>query len=154
MKTLRLLFLSFLMLAVASVVSAQTKEEKIKVWGECTTCQLAIEKAAKSAGVSYASWDWDSKTLTVKYHRDSASNINIQKAVAKIGYDTQDIKAEDEVYNKLHYCCKYERTRGTGKKETCCLVAECKEAECKPDDKGERACCKKSNCLKIECKKH
>ncbi|MGZ5222261.1 MAG: hypothetical protein ACXWC7_19395, partial [Chitinophagaceae bacterium] len=110
----------------------------------------------KSAGASYASWDWDSKTLTVKYHKDSSSNSKIQKAVAKIGYDTEDIKADDEVYNNLHYCCKYERTRGTGKGETCCIDEKCVTAGCaekKTDDKGEKACCKEAGCLKIECKK-
>lgn len=153
MKTLRLFYVSLFLLVMASSSSAQTKEEKIMVWGECTTCQLAIEKAARSAGASYASWDWYSQTLTVKYRPDSASNIGIQKAVAKIGYDTKDVKADDEVYNNLHYCCQYERTRGTGKRLTCCLEPECKKAQCKPDANGERACCKKNNCQKDECKR-
>jgi hypothetical protein len=153
MKKLQLSFVSFFSIAMAINSTAQIKEEKIMVWGECTTCQFAIEKAAKSTGASYASWDWYSQTLSVKYHKDSSSTISIQKAVAKIGYDTKEVKADDEVFNNLHYCCKYERTRETGKRLTCCLEPECKEAQCKPDAKGERPCCKKTNCLKAECKR-
>ncbi len=153
MKKFPLLALAVCLLLIAGNSSAQIKQEKIRVWGECSTCQLAIEKAAKSAGANSASWDWFSQTLTVKYHSDSASLFGIQKAVADIGYDTKDVKADDEVYNNLHYCCKYERTRETGKKQTCCLEPECVIAQCKPDAKGERACCKKTKCTKVECKR-
>ena len=34
---------------------------------------------------------------------------DVQKAIAKVGHDAGKIKAEDEVYNNLHGCCKYDR---------------------------------------------
>ena len=33
----------------------------------------------------------------------------LEKAIAKAGHDAGKIKAEDEVYNNLHGCCKYDR---------------------------------------------
>jgi len=29
--------------------------------------------------------------------------------LAKVGHDTDEVKATDEVYENLHHCCKYER---------------------------------------------
>ena len=37
------------------------------------------------------------------------SSDEIQKAISYIGYDTEKYRAEDEVYEELHYCCQYER---------------------------------------------
>ena len=34
---------------------------------------------------------------------------DIHKAIANVGYDTDKIKAKDEVYKDLHKCCKYDR---------------------------------------------
>ena len=33
----------------------------------------------------------------------------IKQSIADEGYDTDDIKATQEAYNDLHYCCKYKR---------------------------------------------
>ena len=38
-------------------------------------------------------------------------NHKIQKAVAKVGHDTDMHKAEDKVYNALPGCCLYERNK-------------------------------------------
>lgn len=110
MKTLKAFFFSFSFLLITAVAVAQTKTEKIAVAGECGMCKAKIEKAAKSAGASYAAWDADSKVLTVKYKNTSSNTAKIEKAVARSGYDTQSVKATDEAYNGLHACCKYDRT--------------------------------------------
>jgi hypothetical protein len=41
--------------------------------------------------------------------------MNIEKEIAAVGYDTQDVKATDDAYHKLPKCCQYERE---AKKET------------------------------------
>ncbi|MBS2214063.1 hypothetical protein KEM09_21845, partial [Carboxylicivirga mesophila] len=33
----------------------------------------------------------------------------VEKAIATVGHDTEHHKADDEVYDNLHGCCKYER---------------------------------------------
>ena len=98
---------------------AQTalQKETIKVWGNCGMCKTTIEKAAKKAGVKTANWNEDSKELKVSYAVNKTSSAKIQEAIAKSGYDTQDLTADIKAYDNLHGCCKYERKdpgKGTG----------------------------------------
>ena len=37
------------------------------------------------------------------------ANFIVKKAIAKVGHDTDEVKATDEDYEKLHGCCMYER---------------------------------------------
>jgi len=110
------LFLSLLLVSIATLGFAQTKSETLKVSGECGSCKKKIESAAKKAGASYAVWDVDSKELTVKYNSTSTNSAKIQKAIAEVGYDTPNYKATDEAYNKLDGCCQYDRTADKAQK--------------------------------------
>lgn len=75
--------------------------------GACGMCKERIEKAAVSVkGVQLAEWNEKSKMLKVTY--DSQLDLlNIHKAVANVGHDTEKLKAKDEVYNALPECCLY-----------------------------------------------
>ena len=87
--------------------NAQTTT-KLKVAGNCGMCKSSIEKAAKSAGATNASWDADAKLLTLIF--DSKTSLEkIETAVAAVGYDTEHKTATNDAYNALHECCKYER---------------------------------------------
>ncbi|MDD2306757.1 MAG: heavy-metal-associated domain-containing protein [Prolixibacteraceae bacterium] len=90
---------------------ASTKTETIKVWGKCESCQERIEKAAKTDGVSKASWDKDSKLLTLTYDPSKVKSDDIQKKIAAVGHDTEKLKADDRAYAKLPGCCQYERKK-------------------------------------------
>jgi copper chaperone CopZ len=95
------------MLAIISTVNAQTPT-KLKVAGNCGMCKSSIEKAAKSAGATTASWDMDAKILTFMF--DGKTNLDkIESAIAAVGYDTEHKTATKETYDALHECCKYER---------------------------------------------
>ncbi|WP_300598938.1 heavy-metal-associated domain-containing protein [Niabella sp.] len=111
MKKWASMLLGMVMLLTASGVYAQAKTEKIAVSGNCGMCKKTIEKAAKTAGAREAVWDISSKTLAVKYNAKNTSGNKIQQAVADAGYDTQEIKGNDAAYEKLHACCRYERTK-------------------------------------------
>jgi len=111
------LILSVVFISIASFGFAQGKTETLKVSGECGTCKKKIETAAKKAGATYASWNVDSKELTVKYNSTSTNSAKIQKTIADAGYDTQDFKASDKAYNSLDGCCQYERTTNTDKEK-------------------------------------
>ena len=111
------LILSVVFISIASFGFAQAKTETLKVSGECGTCKKKIETAAKKAGATYASWNVDSKELTVKYNSTSTNSAKIQKTIADAGYDTQDFKASDKAYNKLDDCCQYERTTSADKEK-------------------------------------
>ena len=150
MKTLQLFVISFLF--ISSTAFAQTKTEKIKVSGECGMCKTKIEKAAKSAGATYAAWNVETKELTVKYSSNSSNSAKIQKAVAATGYDTETVKATQEAYDKLHSCCKYERT-GTDDATGCCDHEKCATEKCSKDGKCEKdmSCCKDAGCDQKDC---
>jgi hypothetical protein len=42
-------------------------------------------------------------------YSDKVKLYEIHKAIAKVGYDTEMEKADDEVYNNLQGCCQYTR---------------------------------------------
>lgn len=153
MKTLKTFFFSFLLLSISTIAFAQSKTDKIKVSGECGMCKSKIEKAAKSAGASYALWDVDQKVLTVKYSSNSTNTAKIEKAVANVGYDTEHQKATEEAYNGLHSCCKYDRSASAEKAHSCCGDAKCKETACMKDGKCEKdmSCCKQAECASKDC---
>ncbi len=125
---------------------AQNKiaSDTIKVWGNCGMCKTTIEKSAKAAGAKTAVWNEDSKDLIVSYAAAKTSSNKIQEAVANAGYDTQDLTAPVEVYNKLHGCCQYER------KEAVASAACCKDTACGTagDTCKGKACCKDEACAK------
>ena len=57
----------------------------------------------------YLKWNSKTKIARIKYDSDKTSLDKVQKKIASVGYDTETYKADDEVYNNLHYCCKYDR---------------------------------------------
>jgi len=110
MKTVSIFTIILAILFTANSSYAQSlKTDSIKVWGNCGMCKETIEKAAKSAGAKTANWNEDTHQLSVEYAEKKTNALKIQQAIAKAGYDTQDVKGSDAAYNKLHGCCKYER---------------------------------------------
>jgi mercuric ion binding protein len=153
MKTFQILSFCFLFMSVSIIGFAQTKTEKIAVAGECGMCKSKIEKAAKSAGASYALWNVDAKLLTVKYDSKKTSTVKIEKAVASAGYDTKSTKATEEAYNSLHSCCQYDRTASSQTSDSCCNDEHCKKTACIKDGKCDKdmSCCKEAGCDKKDC---
>lgn len=141
MKTLRILPVLAILLAITNFSFAQAKTESIPVSGNCEMCKNTIEKAAKKAGASVANWDVEAKTLSVTYNSSSTSAEKIQKSIAAAGYDTRDVRGSDKAYNKLHACCKYERAGND--KMSCCDAEKCGAGEncCAGMD-----CCKDGKC--------
>ena len=90
---------------------AKVKVVTIKVWGECETCQVRIEKAAKVEGVTNAVWNKDTKILSLVYNPSQISSDDVQKKIAAVGHDTEKFRANDKVYAKLNECCKYVRKK-------------------------------------------
>ena len=111
MKTKILSLVAFFMLGTVSVFAAN-KTEKIEVKGNCEMCEKRIEEAAlKVDGVTKADWDKTTKKLKVTFDDAKTSTDKIETAVAKVGHDTPNHKAADNVYNNLPDCCKYDRTK-------------------------------------------
>lgn len=100
---------------IGCTTQAQEKKNKnakyeIEVNGNCEMCKKRIEKAALSVdGVKSATWSIESHKLTILLNEQKASIKQVENAVAKVGHDTENSKATDEAYTKLHQCCAYER---------------------------------------------
>lgn len=96
-------------------VQAQEKKNKnakheIEVNGNCDMCKKRIEKAALSVkGVKSAVWHADHQDLHLIIDETKCSLEQVHEAVAKVGHDTEKVKATDDAYNNLHGCCLFER---------------------------------------------
>ncbi len=98
--------------ASATLVSDNASTETFKVYGNCGMCKSRIEGALKDVeGVHTASWDASTKMMTVSFDAKVISVADVQKKIAAVGHDTEQVKAEDAVYNQLHGCCQYDRER-------------------------------------------
>ena len=115
MKTIRIFSVAVCMLGISGLAVAQTKTETFKVSGNCGMCKTKIEKAAKEAGAKDASWNVDTKELTVTYKSSSTNTAKIQQKIADVGYDNVGFKTTTAAYDKLHGCCKYDRGSATAK---------------------------------------
>jgi Cu(I)/Ag(I) efflux system membrane fusion protein len=82
----------------------------VKVGGLCEMCKDRIETAALAvSGVESANWEIEKQLLHLNFDSSKTNSDEIQKAVAKVGHDTEKFKAPDEVYKDLPECCLYER---------------------------------------------
>lgn len=161
-------FFSLLITSMLSVslVMAQTVTERFQVSGNCGMCKSKIEKAAKDAGATAASWNEDSKELVVSFASGNSSVTQIQQKIAEVGYDNAGARSTDAAYNYLHGCCKYDRAAAVeppcckdgvcskAKEKNCCKNGKCtasskkedccKDGKCTKGPKCEKACCAKS----------
>lgn len=118
MKTRISIFVGLLLLAAFTVMAQDAKTERFEVKGLCAMCKNRIETAAKSVeGVFAADWNQETQILEVSFDEKKTGADKIQKAVADVGHDTPMYKTDDEVYDKLPLCCKYDRTESNKKGE-------------------------------------
>lgn len=96
----------------ANYSTFKLKTVTFKVYGNCGMCKSTIEKSLKGVkGVAAATWDVDKKMITVTYNPKKIELLEIHQKIAAVGYDTNEVKAKDEVYAGLHGCCQYERPK-------------------------------------------
>jgi len=107
--------LGMMLLLITFSTQAQEKKNKnakytIEVNGNCDLCKKRIEKAAFSiSGVKLAVWNVESHQLTLILNEEKGTILEVKKAIAKAGHDTDEVKATELDYEKLHTCCQYER---------------------------------------------
>ncbi|OYT10436.1 MAG: hypothetical protein B6I18_09140 [Bacteroidetes bacterium 4572_112] len=83
------------------------RTDTIHVDGNCNMCKNRIENAALIRGVKKADWHKQHDHLVVIYDANKVTILEIEKAVAEVGHDTPNCKADDKVYSKLPPCCLY-----------------------------------------------
>lgn len=88
------------------------KNVSFTVSGNCDMCRDRIEKAALSVdGVLDARWDVKTKLIAVEFDGAKANTADIQKAIAKVGHDTELFKSDDVTYLSLPECCHYRKLK-------------------------------------------
>lgn len=74
---------------------------------QCDMCKDRIEKfLTKEEGVQKVTVDYKHKVTKVSFYTDRTNIENIKTAIANVGYDADDVSANDESYQKLPRCCK------------------------------------------------
>lgn len=153
---------SLLFVTALNVSFAQSKKEEtttVKVWGNCGMCKKLIEKTALANGATVANWNTETKMLELKYPKGKTTSDKIQQAIANVGYDTEKFTANQEAYDNLHECCKYERKAAgnvaaaahaghEGNHHMHHASCEMKDGKCT----GDKECCKNGEC-KDNCSK-
>jgi copper chaperone CopZ len=81
------------------------------VRGNCGMCKKTIEEAANSVeGVASAIWDVDQKKIDISFGDGKIDAVAIHKAIAASGYDTEQVAGNEEAYDGLPGCCKYDHS--------------------------------------------
>ena len=99
--------LLFIIISLASFAQDKIVKSKIKVFGNCTMCKQRIEAALEVKGVKTATWSSTTKELDVIYNKSKITEQKIHEIIALIGHDTELVKAKDNVYSELPFCCLY-----------------------------------------------
>jgi Cu(I)/Ag(I) efflux system membrane fusion protein len=93
-----------------SATLSHARSSEFRVSGNCEMCKERIETAAKSvSGVASAEWSSETKMLQVKFDESKTNSDTIQKAIVKVGHDTENFKAPENVYKELPECCLYRK---------------------------------------------
>jgi len=74
---------------------------------QCEMCKKRIESyMIREEGVQKVSVDPKKKKTKVTYVAERTNIENIKTAIANVGYDADDITANEESYKELPNCCK------------------------------------------------
>ncbi len=112
-KYLQLSFLAFFgMLMSATAQPKGTAKAEIKTPSiQCDMCKGRIEKyLMRQEGVTGVKVDVKKKVTGVTWIKDRTNIENIKAAIATVGYDADDVTAEETSYKKLPPCCKKPET--------------------------------------------
>ena len=109
MKSIKLTLLA--LVGLVSIAFAQQKAVQKVVINtpsvQCEMCKDRIEKyLSREPGITAVKVDYKKKTTTVSYLTDRNDLEQIKTAIANVGYDADDVAAEETSYAKLPKCCK------------------------------------------------
>ena len=109
MKTTKKIIATFsAVILFSGIASAQSDTTiKIKTSAQCEDCQYRIEhNLSFEKGVKKVKLDLITKEVTIVYNPKKTSAEKLKTAVTKIGYDADDLPADENAYNKLPKCCQ------------------------------------------------
>lgn len=112
--TKSLLLLASLIFIFATGATAKGTETiiiKTKIYCDhckaCESCKPRIDNAIKYLkGVKFSKFDDGAQTITLEYYPKKTTPQALREAIAKTGYDADEVKADPSAYQKLDDCCK------------------------------------------------
>ena len=109
------------------VVSAQKAGEETITVKSVIACQKCVDRIQKdlphlAKGIKTVKADAKSNEIVVTYKADKTNPDAIRKAITAIGYDADDMKADEAAFKKLPEHCRQELT---AKKEAAKKPAGC-----------------------------
>ena len=109
----KILTLAAFLIGFATIGSAQTKSKAVQTVTiktptvQCESCKKRIESyMVREDGIHKINVDYKKKTTKVTFVSDRTNIENIKTAIANVGYDADDVTANEESYKKLPSCCK------------------------------------------------
>lgn len=101
------LFILIVILLGSIMSYAQVQIITIQTSAQCEMCKHSIEKKVRGIkGVKSAALDIQTKSLKVKYDTKKVDEKRIKMAISQIGYDADEVKADEKAYAQLKECCK------------------------------------------------
>jgi len=102
-----LVVLVFALFTLTAFGQKKVEEVIIHTSAECGSCKERLEgKLNYTRGIKFAELDVPSKDFTVKFQSEKISLMEIKKIVSELGYDADDVKANQDSYSALPECCK------------------------------------------------
>ena len=102
--------LSFVLAGFTTVSSAQVKvvTAKIKTPNAlCEACKTRIESYLRRVdGMSFVDVNYRKGETTVKYQTDRTDIEQIKTDISNLGYDADDVPANEDAYKRLPKTCK------------------------------------------------
>jgi len=109
----KLLLVVALIAGTTTISFGQAKKKELKTVTiqtpsvQCDMCKKRIENFMfREEGVTKTVVDYKKKNVKVTFWTDRTNIENIKTAIANVGYDADDVTANEESYNELPDCCK------------------------------------------------
>ncbi len=113
MNTLKIILITLLLSAIALPETlAQEKKSKfetveIQTSAICGMCKDRIEgDLAFERGVRKVELDSETKIVTIVFRTKHTDKEKLKKAITKIGYDADDMPADQKAHDRLPDCCQ------------------------------------------------
>lgn len=114
MKPLNTVLMILILGAVSLPHTALTQERSsridtvaIQTSAICGMCKERIEgDLAFERGVRKVELDDETKIVTIEYRTRRTDADKLRKAISKLGYDADDVAADQEAHDRLPDCCQ------------------------------------------------
>jgi mercuric ion binding protein len=109
-KLMTLMLITFFTVSTQNVMAQKAKKTAtivVKTSTQCGMCKERVEKAmAYEKGVTSSSLDVKKAAFSITYKPTKTSPEKIREAISKLGYDADDVKANQKAYENLPACCQ------------------------------------------------